>query len=191
MYWELLRDARFFELLVSIDREKLEEVRAEGCPRCGGPLHAGHFDRKPRGLLQRAEELAPGYQKRFDLCCGACRKRTMPASVRFLGRKVYLAAAVVVATVVVRGADRNAVELARRELGASPITLARWRQWWRELVGSAFWVRARGQLPVDLDVEALPGSLLSQYRGSATERMLRLLEWIGPLSASAIAERAY
>lgn len=189
MYRELLRDARFFEFLLSIDRQKLEQVQAGGCPRCGGPLHAGHFDRKLRGLLLKPDELPSGYQKRFDLCCGACRKRTIPASVRFLGRKVYLAAAVVVATVVARGADRNAIEVARRELGVSPTTVARWCRWWTELIGSAFWIRAQGQLPVGLDVQALPASLLGRYTGSASDRMLSLLRWLGPWAAGTVPEQ--
>jgi ribosomal protein S27AE len=184
LYRELLRDARFFELLLTIDEEKAEEVRAGRCPRCGGPLHAGHFERKPRGL----QHLPSGYQKRFDLCCGWCRKRTIPPSVRFLGRKVYAAAAVVIATAMGRGSDRNAVQLVRQELGVSPSTLVRWRRWWRELVGSAFWVRTRGQLPVDLDVEGLPASLLSQYTGSASDRMLHLLHWMAPWAATPVPE---
>jgi hypothetical protein len=172
--------------LVAIDDEKVEEVRAGRCPRCGGPLHAGHFERKPRGV----QHLPAGYEKRLDLCCGWCRKRTMPPSVRYLGRKVYTAAAFVIATAVARGSDRNAVQLVRRELGASSSTLVRWRRWWRELVGSAFWVRGRGQLPADLDAKGLPASLLGRYTGSAGDRMLHLLRWMAPWSASPNPEHA-
>jgi hypothetical protein len=107
-----------------------------------------------------------------------------------LGRKVYTAAAVVIATAVARGSDRNAVQLVRQELGISASTLMRWRRWWRELVGSAFWIRARGQLPVDLDVEGLPASLLSRYTGSPGDRMLRLLRWMGPWAAGPVPEQA-
>ena len=107
MYREMLRDARFFELLLRIDEENVQDVREKRCPYCGGPLHSGHFSRKPRGIGLRAEELPEGYDVRFDLCCGWCRKRTMPESVRFLGRKVYLAVVVAVATVVARGRARS------------------------------------------------------------------------------------
>ena len=98
MYRELLRDGRFFELLLKVDLEKLTEVSASGCSRCGGPLHAAHFSRKPRGILVGPEALPEGYEVRFDLCCGRCRRRTLPASVRFLGRKVYVAVAIAVVT---------------------------------------------------------------------------------------------
>ena len=76
---------------------------------------------------------------------------------------------------LVRGEDRGAVRLLRRELGASWSTLRRWRAWWQGLVGSAPWLRLRGQLPVDLDDDGLPGSLLERMFGSGAERMMALL----------------
>lgn len=175
LYRELLRDGRFFALLLSVDRGELARVRAKGCPRCGGPLHAGHFERKPRGTELCRGELPEGYATRFGLCCGWCRSRTLPGSVRFLGRKVYLAVVVCLATVLVRGADRDAVQLLRRELGVSWSTLRRWCAWWRALTGSAFWQRVRGWLAGDLDLAALPGSLLDRLEGASSERMLALL----------------
>src|SRR5690606_22738067 len=33
----------------AIDAEIALRARAAGCLRCGGPLHVGHFERKPRG----------------------------------------------------------------------------------------------------------------------------------------------
>lgn len=175
MYRELLRDYRFFELLLKVDEERAAKVRAAGCPQCGGPLHAGHFERKPRGVLQGTTPPPEGYAMRFDWCCGGCRRRTLPVSVRFLGRKVYLAVANAIATLLVRGNDRSALKLLRRELGASRSTLRRWRAWWQALVGSAPWQRLRGQLPVDLDDNRLPGSLLERWAGSCTDQMLALL----------------
>lgn len=189
MYRELLRDARFFALLLMIDAEELGRVRAKGCPRCGGPLHSGHYERKPRGTELCRGELPEGYATRFSLCCGWCRARTMPGSVRFLGRKVYLAVVICVATVLVRGADRNALQLLRRELGVSWNTLRRWCAWWQALTGSAFWQRVRGWLPVDLDVGAVPGSLLARVEGTSGERILRLLHLLARGDRSEFPER--
>jgi hypothetical protein len=126
--------------------------------------------------------LPEGYEIRFDLCCGWCRKRTLPPSVRFLGRKVFVAVAIAVATVVVRGRDRDAVGLLRRELGVSWQTLQRWCRWWLELTGTALWQRIRGTLPVSLDLAELPKSLLDYFHGDAAERMERLLRLLSPLS---------
>ncbi len=182
MYRSLLRDARFSALLMEIDRDWLEQVRAARCVRCDGPLHQGHFVRKPAGVLVPAEHLPEGYAVRFDLCCGRCRRRTLPASVRFLGPKVFVGVAVAVATIVVRGADRNATAMLRRELGVSRSTLARWCRWWRTLSQTELWIGARGRLPVQLDEQALPASLLAYYAGSAADRMRRLLVFLAPLT---------
>lgn len=168
----------------------MDEVRAGGCPRCGGPLHAGHFGRKPRGLLVPTEMLPAGFEERFDLCCGWCRKRVLPASVRFLGRKVYVGAAIAVATVLVRYTDRNALTFVRRHLGVSTSSLLRWRRWWQALTREAFWGRVRGLVPVDLDVSALPRSLLDRFVGTATERMIRLLRFLAPLTGTFVPEHA-
>ena len=175
MYRELLGDVRFFELLLRVDEERAAKVQASGCPHCGGRLHAGHFERKPRGILLEPATPPGRFALRFDWCCGRCRRRTLPPSVRFLGRKVYVAVANALATVLVRGEDRGAVRLLRRELGASRSTLRRWRAWWQELVGSPPWQWLRGRLPVDLDEDGLPRSLLERLSGTCSERMLALL----------------
>lgn len=175
LYRELLGDVRFFELLLKVDEERAARVQALGCPHCGGRLHAGHFERKPRGALLGAATPPEGFTLRFDWCCAECRRRTLPPSVRFLGRKVYAAVANALATVLVGAEDRCAVRLLRRELGASWSTLRRWRAWWQGLVSSAPWRGLRGQLPVDLDEGRLPGSLLERLSGHCSERMLALL----------------
>ncbi|MBN2848518.1 MAG: hypothetical protein JXP72_08755 [Coriobacteriia bacterium] len=183
-YRAILRNAQFFELLLRIDRETAERVRAGRCPRCGGPLHAGHFRRKPRGIGVAAEELPDGFDVRFDLCCGRCRRRTLPESVRFLARRVYVGVAVAIATIVVRGPDRGAMRILREQLGVSRVTVARWSHWWRELVGSAFWQRLRGLVPPVVASRELPGALLEVFSGDLAERLLRLLRLLGPLTGS-------
>ncbi|HEU4580075.1 MAG TPA: hypothetical protein VFS67_17575 [Polyangiaceae bacterium] len=126
-------------------------------------------------MLQGTTPPPEGYATRFDWCCGECRRRTLPASVRFLGRKVYVAVANAIATILDRGEDRGALRLLRRELGASRSTLRRWRAWWQALVGSAPWQRLRGQLPVDLDESGLPAALPERWLGSCTDQMMALL----------------
>ena len=181
MYREILRDARFFELLLTIDEQRCQDARGRRCRYCGGPLYSAHFARKPQGG-PRPAELPEGYEIRFDLCCGRCRKRTLPESVRFLGRKVYFAVVVAVATVVARGADRGAMRLLRQQLGVSWNTVKRWKTWWQQLTGSAFWQRIRGTLPIDLQVGDPPKSLLDRFDGSPAERMQRLLELLAPVT---------
>jgi hypothetical protein len=190
VYRDLLRDALFLELLLTIDREALDRARAGRCSLCGGPLHAAHFERKPRGPVPWPGPMPDGYEVRFDLCCGWCRRRTMPVSVRFLGRRVYLGVVVALATVVVRGLDRGAVRSLQRALGVARSTLERWRAWWRTLPGSGWWQCLRGVLPLAVDPTELPSSLLAVFSGGPSERMLRLLRLLRPISGGVVSGQA-
>ena len=103
MYRELLADATFHELLLAFDADLADATRAARCPTCGGVLHSAKFPRKPKGRLIK---LGPEHDKRFSFCCAVegCRKRETPPSLRFLGRKVYLAVTVVVIAIMRHGA---------------------------------------------------------------------------------------
>ena len=81
-----LTDANFYHLLVQIDESIAEDVRARGCSCCGGALHSARYPRKPRGPRSA---LDGAYESRLSFCCAqeGCRRRSTPASVRFLGRK--------------------------------------------------------------------------------------------------------
>src|SRR3984885_5637314 len=130
VYQVLLADARFHEQLLVFDRDLAASARAARCWLCGGALHSASYGRKPRGC--------PGgtgqeYAERFSFCCAVdgCRKRTTPPSLRFLGRRVYLATVVTLISALMLGT--TPYRLAR--LVAVPRidrrTLARWRPWWR------------------------------------------------------------
>jgi len=95
---ELQRE--FFEGLTTIDAAIVERAAKEPCRDCGGPLYRGDYPRKPRGgLLAIAAE---AFGRRFSLCCGrdGCRHRVTPPSVRFLGRRVYVGAVVILVSAV-------------------------------------------------------------------------------------------
>lgn len=98
MFVQVALVREFFEGLASLDAAIVEKVAAAGCPFCGAVLHRSDFSRKPRwGLFV---ELTGAFTRRFSLCCSreGCRKRATPPSVRFLGRRVYLGAVVLVAS---------------------------------------------------------------------------------------------
>ncbi len=162
----VLRGARFFELLMRIDRETAERVRAGRCRHCGGPLHAGHFRPKPRGVGVAAEELPEGFDVRFDFCCGKRRRRTLPQSVRYLARRVYVGVAVAIMRVVDRRPDRGAMRMVRQELGVSRATVRRWAQSWRELIASPFWQRIQGLVRPGATAVALPGASRGVHGGA-------------------------
>ena len=62
---------------------------------CGGVLHSARYPRKPRG---GPPELRQTDNSRLSFCCAQCRRRHTPRSVRYLGRRVYLATVVVFAS---------------------------------------------------------------------------------------------
>ena len=88
-----LSDSRFYRFLFEIDQDVAVQVQAGGCS-CGGVLHSARYPRKPRGSCI---SLGESYETRLSFCCAVegCRRRSTPPSVRFLGRKVYLGALVI------------------------------------------------------------------------------------------------
>ena len=83
----LLFDLKFFQLLFEIDLDLATQACAAKCP-CGGAFYCADYSRKPRGCPKSAQHL---FTFRFSFCCRKCRKRTTAVSVRFLGRRVYIA----------------------------------------------------------------------------------------------------
>ncbi len=181
----VLSDARLYELLLKFDGDLAARARRHGC-RCGGVLHRADYARKPQGALS---PLPAGYESRFSFCCAhdGCRQRTTPASIRYLGRKVYLGVVVVLVTAMRRGGG-SVGELCA-QLGVSRRTVARWRRWWQTAFAtSAFWQAARGLLAGAIAIEALPGSLLARFDApDERDRLIRLLDFIKPVTTSAWA----
>ena len=110
MFNDIGLQREFFEALAQIDEKIVDQIAAGRCPVCGGPLHRSDFARKPRGALMAAAGEA--FVTRFSLCCGrdGCRKRATPPSLRFLGRRVYLGAVVILASVI---AQHDTIDKAR------------------------------------------------------------------------------
>ncbi len=183
MYAKLLRDARLYESLLDLDLTVAEEARSKGCP-CGGPLHQGHYPRKPRG---GPESLGASFTIRFSYCCGreGCRRRMTPPSVRFLARFVYLGAVVVLTSILAHGLTAKRARRIHDLAGVDPRTVARWCEWWRRVFAkSRAWKAARGRLRQPVDVKALPGSLLRSFSGSLRQRLVSLLRFLGALTST-------
>ena len=190
VYQVVLADAKFHEQLLVFDRDLAASARAARCWLCGGALHAASYDRKPRGC---PAGLCREYTKRFSFCCAVdgCRKRTTPASLRFLGRHVYLATVVTLISALMLGT--TPARLARLSVipGLDRRTLARWRSWWRStFTDRPFAAFARAALVPPVDIAALPASLLERFAGDVTERLIALLRFLGPLSGGASTMRA-
>jgi hypothetical protein len=177
----LLHDIGFFRFLSYIDTALAEQARQSRCPGCGGPLHVADFPRKPRGCPAAVRE---EYSWRLSFTCGWCDARTTPASVRFLGRRVYVA----VMLMLVSPANGLAARTAGELLAVPARTLGRWRRWWQQdFQRTAFWRSVRERFVVPVSAEALPQSLLERFQGrSCHERLIQLLRFICPLSTASV-----
>lgn len=185
MYQSVLEDVRLFELLGRIDLDLARVVQGKGCGRCGGRLDRADYARKPRGV---PAELGAEHAVRLSLCCAAegCRRRNTPPSARFLGRRVYVGAAIVGITALRPGARRAEARALQAWLGVSARTLARWRRWWREVfAASGFWRHARGQLRTPVPVRALPGALLRRFTGDLQAQLIATLRFLAPITTAA------
>ena len=162
MYHIFPRGASFWLFLFTIDQDLAQSAQEKACP-CGGRLHCANYPRKPRGC----DHFPDDHAFRFSFCCAreGCRKRLTPPSVRFLGRKVYLFAVVVLVSAMRQGPSPRRVRELSQLFGADRRTIARWQVFWREYVPQTpFWKSARGRLPLSTASAAiLPQSLLEAF----------------------------
>jgi hypothetical protein len=179
-----LSTAKFWWLLFRIDEDLAAEVRGAGCAACGGVLHSARYRRKPRGIAWSVS--GDEYERRLSFCCDrdGCRRRTTPPSVRFLGRRVFLGAVVVLSTALTAGLNGRRVAALHERFGVSVRTLRRWRAWWQnEFVSSALWLLLRARLATPIAVTRLPAALLERLAGGDLgARLIQLLRLISPLS---------
>ena len=166
MLHEIVQRESLFCLLHRLDEELAQECRQGGCPYCGGPLHQANYPRKPRGEMSTLPE---AYLVRLSNCCGrpGCRRRVLPGSVKFLGRKIYWGSIHLVAMALRQqrpgGWSAHQVML---HLGIPAKTLSRWARYWRETFpNTPAWQRLRGQVPPAVADTALPGALLELFLG--------------------------
>lgn len=180
MYLDTVRQATFFRALHKLDLDLAARCRQERCPFCGGPLHDGSYDRKPRG---GPPGLPDEVCRRLSLCCGreVCRRRTLPPSCLFLGRKVYWAAIVLVTVALRQRRPRSASAAKLRTLfGVSWETVKRWMTYFAEVFPkSDGWKRCRGSVRASVRDTDLPAGLielLTQTNESEETGLVRCLE---------------
>jgi hypothetical protein len=179
----LLQDPEFFRLLLHADEELASGARSLGCA-CGGVLNRANYPRKPRGC---PSEVRDQFSSRFSFCCNRCRRRTTTMSVRFLGRRVYLALVVVLESARHVGQIPAAGRLSA-ELNIPLRTLQRWREWWSEQFPlTPLWQADCARFMPPPDTESFPASLLERFVGDAEEALFRLLAFLGPLTVRPVA----
>ena len=173
-------------LLLKFDEDLAAEVKRARCQQCGGRLDDCRFPRKPR--VSRTMRLPDAYDWRFSYSCAtrACRKRHTPPSARFLGRRIYVGAVVVLATAMQQGVTPWRASRLRELLGVSTRTLARWRAWWAEsFAESTFWKAAKAVFSPAVNEAESPLAQLVRFSGDEVERVAALLRLLAPLSTPA------
>lgn len=186
MLEELGLGGEFFERLEREDEAIARQVGEAGCAHCGGPLYRGDYERKPRGAL--VAPAAEGSTRRYSLCCGreGCRRRATPPSLRFLGRRVYVGAVVIAASMMALTLERAGA--IRASTGVPARTVHRWLAWWQgAFVRTEVFVAVAARL-VGVAVEALPASIVDRLAGEKPERVARLLKMLAPITTASVVD---
>jgi len=183
MYHDLPDSASFWSFLLAVDEDLAEETRKKGCS-CGGRLHCANYPRRPRGTCLKLSEFQC---LRLSFCCDrdGCRKRATPPSVRFLGRKVYLAAVVILVSAMRHGINRRRVSELSKRFGADESTITRWQTFWREHVPQTpFWKVARASFVTLGEIVSLPYALVDAFLSHhpPCEGWMLLLRFLSPIS---------
>src|SRR5215470_1479613 len=153
LYATLLGNPTFHDFVLACDRDLASQARRRGCRLCRGVLHSARYRRKPRGRLCR---LGPEHDWRFSFCCArdGCRTRKTPPSLRFLGPKVYLAATIIVISILREGATASRMRRLTELIHVDRQTVERWRGWWRgAFTTMPFWQIARASFMPPVDEE--------------------------------------
>lgn len=183
MCHRFLSSPNFLPVLLAIDRDLAETIRAKGCP-CGGRLHKANYPRKPRGGPVCSD---PEHSLRFSFSCDTdcCRMRATPPSVRFLGPKVYLGVLVVLITALRQGPTPNGFAELKGRFGVDRRTIARWQKWWKEVFASSpFWKSARARIASLPEPVELPRALVLVFEAESQDRTTDLLKFLSPITAS-------
>ena len=175
-----LQDPKLYSFLLLIDEDLAAKARAAGCA-CGGVLHSARYPRKPRGAPRGLRERLGS---RLSFCCAGCRRRTTPESVRYLGRRVYLAAVVTLVSAMRYGLSATREQRLAQWLSIPRRTLERWRVWWLDqFVQTSFWKGACARFIPPVNCGVLPWSLFARFSGEDLQcRLIQLLRFLSPLS---------
>ncbi len=179
----ILQDPNFFLLLKQIDRALADEVWEGKCQYCGNDLHRADFPRKPRDC---PPEMRDEHDTRYSFCCCCCRKRHTAMSVRFMGRRLYFALAVVLGSARHAGQNPAAARLAGA-LHVPVRTLDRWRHWWQErFMRTSLWQAQCARFLPPLLPTSLPGELISRFGDELLSVLQYLMHFLTPLSIGVV-----
>lgn len=176
--------------LPSLDAEDARvaaKVKANGCRFCAGRLDVATFPRKPRGSA--LIPIGAWLDKRRSYCCAreGCRRRATPASLVFLGRRVYVAIVVLVESLRVQQVAEPAPP---EHAPPPPRTTRRWLDWFRStLPKTDVFVAAAGRFWPPLPPAELPHALVASFDRldrSVSECLVAALRFLSPLTTTSL-----
>jgi hypothetical protein len=111
-----------------------------------------------------------------------CRRRSTPPSLRFLGRRVYLEAVVLIASIFGLG-DSPAKQL-RRRTGVPARTVRRWLSWWQTtFVSTSIFIALQARTVGKVSIAQLPLSMLELFERNSPEATLQVTSrYLAPLT---------
>lgn len=161
---ELCLRSNLYHLLHHIELSLALETQQKRCPFCGGPLHHSDYMRKPRG---GPDDLPEILLTRISFCCGnrSCRRRVLPPSVLFMGRRVYWANVILVVVTLRQNKPREySKAVLMRRFGMDRKTINQWIVWFREIFPNTDqWKRIRGRVSSCVSDDYLPSSLTNYF----------------------------
>ncbi len=183
MLSDLLKNKSLFYRLYLIDKKVAEKYRKKPCPYCNSTLHYANYPRKPRGESNSLQEEC---FIRFSLCCSkeGCRRRLIPPSCRFMGRKVYwqVVILVTISDGQNKSSDTSTFKLSSL-LGIPHNTIKRWIDFFRNIFPSSQqWQRLRGLITSTIKNTELPASLINYFLTSKSSALHALVSCLKFLS---------
>ncbi len=184
---ELLQSPDLFHLLHRIDIDLADQQQKAGCPFCGSTLHYSNYQRQPRGGPPLADELSI----RFSLCCSneKCRRRTLPKSTIFMGRRVYFGAAILIITTLNQNMPQEySKNLLVQLFEVNRKTINNWLAYFREIFPKTeIWKTVRGLIGCEVENQNLPESLVKHYCEHSRSPESAILNCLGLLSTGLAA----
>ena len=142
-----------------------------------------NYPRKPQGAGTELTEFQ--HSDLASAVIATAAGRVTPRSVRFLGRRVYLAAVVILVSAMRQGPNSRRVGELSKHFGADESTIARWQTFWRKhFPQTPFWKVARASfLPLG-EIVSLPYSLVNAFLSHHPpwEGWTLLLRFLSPIT---------
>jgi len=161
---EIPHRSNLYHYLYAIEASLAQECQGRGCPFCGSPLHHSDYMRKPRG---GPDNLPEELMRRFSLCCSnrGCRRRVLPPSVLFMGRRVYWANVILVLVTVCQNKPQEYSKAAlMSKFGMCRATLNNWITWFRDFFPHTDeWRSIRGLVHSSVSDSCLPFRLMNHF----------------------------